>query len=168
MVRSIVLVAALLMAGCPFVATAAGRAVWTWEQDSYAMLEDRVFADEAIAFLRAKGIDTVYLYADAYHGRTLIESKPQAYRQLIRRLHRDGIHVYALLGSAYLNTRHTCCPSDARTRWRCSGVFSTTTPRRARRSASTASTSISSRTSSINGIPTSSNFWCSSSTWGER
>jgi hypothetical protein len=74
------------------------------------MVEDVAAADDAVAFLRSKQIKTVYLYADAFQGRILIESRPELYRQLVRRLHREGLHVYALLGSAYLNTEEYVLP----------------------------------------------------------
>lgn len=88
----------------------APRAIWTWEDESYAMLEQPAAAESAIAFLRAKGIATVYLYADAYKGRSLIVSHPEQYRALIRRLRAAGIRTYALLGSAYLHTERYMLP----------------------------------------------------------
>ncbi|HVR82551.1 MAG TPA: hypothetical protein VHF02_10795 [Luteimonas sp.] len=111
MTKSILIAIVVVFASSAFSAAAAERAIWTWEQDSYALVEDRAFADEAIAFLRAKHVDTIYLYADAYQGRNLIESRPDAYRQLIRRLHRRGMRAYALLGSAYLHTEAYILPS---------------------------------------------------------
>ena len=89
---------------------AAPRAVWTWEKESYAMLEDGKAADDAIAFLKEKGIETVFLYADAYGGRCLIVDKPKRYRKLLRRLHGEGLYAYALLGSAYLHTEEYILP----------------------------------------------------------
>lgn len=97
----------LLAALClllPAAAGAAERAVWVWEKDSYAMLESRAAAGDGIAFLKSKGVTTLYLYADAYGGRNLITDKPRLYRRLIGRLHGEGMKAYALLGSAYLNT----------------------------------------------------------------
>lgn len=91
-------------------AAPAERAVWTWEKESYAMLENVAAADDAIAFLRSKNIRTVYLYADEFQGRDLIESRPELYRQFIRRLHLEGLHAYALLGSAYLSTEEYVLP----------------------------------------------------------
>ncbi len=91
-------------------ADAAGRAVWTWESASYEMLEDRSAADEAIAFAHAQHIDTLYLYADAFAGRTLIATRRETYRRLIRRLHAEGIRTYALLGSAFLHTEAYVLP----------------------------------------------------------
>jgi hypothetical protein len=91
-------------------ADAASRAVWTWERDSYAMLESRKEAAAAFDFLRAKGVDTFYLYADAWQGRNLIASQPQRYRDFIADAHRRGFKVYALLGSAYLNTERYILP----------------------------------------------------------
>jgi hypothetical protein len=99
----------LMSAGAAFAAPAE-RAVWTWEKESYAMVEDIAAADDAMAFFRSKKIRIVYLYADEYQGRNLIENRPELYRQLVRRLHRAGLQVYALLGSAYLNTEEYVLP----------------------------------------------------------
>jgi hypothetical protein len=63
------------------------RAIWTWEGESYAMLDSEGAAAQGIAFLKAKAIGTIYLYADGYRGRNLIASQPQAYRRLLRRMH---------------------------------------------------------------------------------
>lgn len=95
-------------------AAPASRAVWTWERDSYAMLESREAAESAFAFLRSKRVDTIYLYADAYEGRNLIAERPQLYRAFIARAHRRGFRVYALLGSAYLNTERYVLPEHRR------------------------------------------------------
>ena len=108
------LIAALLIATLVHGAASAQkapRAIWTWEQESYAMLEKEQAAQSAITFLKAKGIATVYLYADAYQGRNLIVSHPELYRALIRKLRKSGIQAYALLGSAYLNTERYILPA---------------------------------------------------------
>ncbi len=97
----------LLSAGS---ARAAGRAVWVWEPETFAMLEDRRVALEAIDFLRSRGVDAVYLYADSYKGRSHIEKKPKLYRALIRRLAKRGIRSYALLGSWHLRTHEYVLP----------------------------------------------------------
>jgi hypothetical protein len=89
---------------------AGDRAVWTWERESYAMVESAQSGEEALQFLRSKHVDIVYLYADAYRGRNLIAQRPDAYRQFITRAHRDGRKVYALLGSAYLKTEEYVLP----------------------------------------------------------
>lgn len=102
--------AALLALAAAADCAAAPRAVWMWEKDSYALLEDRGTAAEAVSFLKAKGIDTVYLYADCYGGRCLIQSKPRLYRRLIRRFRKSGLRAYALLGSAYLKTEEYVLP----------------------------------------------------------
>ncbi|HJW46587.1 MAG TPA: hypothetical protein VJ484_08855 [Lysobacter sp.] len=86
------------------------RAVWTWERESYAMLESRKDAEQAFAFLRSKQVDTIYLYADAFRGRNLIVDRPDAYRKFIAQAHRRGFKVYALLGSAYLHTERYVLP----------------------------------------------------------
>ncbi len=93
-----------------FAAAAPERAIWTWEQASFAMLRDRAAGEDAIAFLRAKHIRTLYLYADAYNGENLLETQPGLYRQFVARLHRRGMRAYALLGSAYLHTEAYVLP----------------------------------------------------------
>jgi hypothetical protein len=105
------LAALLLLPGGPAVA-ATPRAVWTWERDSYAMLESRAEADAAFAFLRGKQVDTIYLYADAFRGRNLIADQPQRYRSFIAQAHERGFRVYALLGSAYLHTERYILPGE--------------------------------------------------------
>lgn len=92
----------------------APRAVWTWEGPSYAMLESPAVADEALAFLQRKRVNVVYLYADAFQRRNLIEQQPQLYRTFIRRAHARGIRVYALLGSWYLSTERYVLPRHQR------------------------------------------------------
>jgi hypothetical protein len=67
-------------------AEASPRAIWTWEGESYTMLESEGTAAQGIAFLQAKAIGAVYLYADAWRGRNLIVSEPQRYRRLLRRM----------------------------------------------------------------------------------
>ncbi|HBE89285.1 MAG TPA: hypothetical protein DDW67_09130 [Elusimicrobia bacterium] len=101
------LAAALLLVPA---AASAGRAVWVWEPETFAMLEDRRAALEAISFLNSKGIDTVYLYADSYKGRSHLEKKPKLYRALLRRLGKRGIRAYALLGSWHLRTHEYVLP----------------------------------------------------------
>jgi len=96
-------------AGSPSGA-AAPRAIWTWEEDSYAMLEQPAAAGRAIGFLQSKSIDTVFLYADAFGGRNLIRDQPQLYKRLIRRLHASNMKAYALLGSGYLHTERYVLP----------------------------------------------------------
>jgi len=91
-------------------ALAASRAIWTWEAESYAMIEDPAVADEAVAYLKSQRIDTVYLYADAYKDRNLIVEQPQLYRAFIERLHGKNMKVYALLGSWYLSTQKYVLP----------------------------------------------------------
>lgn len=86
------------------------RAIWIWEAESYAMLEHEPAATRAIAFLNSKAIGTAYLYADAWRGRNLITADPQSYRRLIRRMHAQGLQVYALLGSSELHTERYVLP----------------------------------------------------------
>jgi hypothetical protein len=94
-------------------ANAAGpRAIWTWEEDSTAMLQQPAAAGRAIAFLKEKSVDTVFLYADAYQGRNPLVSDPAQYRRLVRRLHASGLRVYALLGSAPLHTERYVLPAQ--------------------------------------------------------
>ena len=92
----------------------ASRAVWTWEQPSYAMLESPAVADEALDFLARKRIGIVYLYADAFGGRNLLVQEPARYRAFIRAAHARGIRVYALLGSWYLHTERYVLPAHQR------------------------------------------------------
>ncbi|WP_305805031.1 hypothetical protein [Stenotrophomonas sp. YIM B06876] len=126
----------LLCAGLlPAASAAAGRAIWTWEAESYAMLDDPAVATEAIAYLKAQHIDSVYLYADGYRGRNLIVEQPQRYRTLIERLHRNGMQAYALLGSAYLNTETYILPehrADAEAMFRRVLDYNAAAPRAAR------------------------------------
>lgn len=102
------LAAGTMLAACN--GKAAERAIWTWEAPSYAMLESTAVADEALAFLKRRHVTVVYLYADAYQGRNLIADNPHAYRDFIARAHAQGIKVYALLGSAYLETERYTLP----------------------------------------------------------
>lgn len=95
-------------------ATPAPRAVWTWEAPTGAMLASPQVADEALAFLRARRIGIVYLYADAFAGRNLIVQQPHRYRDFIRAAHANGIQVYALLGSWYLHTERYVLPQHQR------------------------------------------------------
>ena len=90
------------------------RAIWIWEGESYAMLEDDAAARTAIAFLKDKAIAAAYVYADAYEGRNLIAAQPARYRTLIRRMHAAGLKVQALLGSGYLHTERYLLPGHRR------------------------------------------------------
>jgi hypothetical protein len=98
-----------LLSSAPAVATS--RAMWTWEAESYAMVEDPAVADEAVAYLKSQQVDTIYLYADAYKGRNLIVDQPQLYRAFIERMHGKKMKVYALLGSWYLSTQNYVLPA---------------------------------------------------------
>jgi hypothetical protein len=95
----------------PFTSNAASRAFWTWEAESYAMIEDPAVATEAMAYLKTQRIDTLYLYADEFKGRNLIVEQPQLYQAFIERMHAQDMKVYALLGSAYLNTENYVLPA---------------------------------------------------------
>lgn len=104
-----------LVALCLFVLALpvqAGMAVWMWEEDSYTLLESPSRANEAIAFMKAHDIDTVYLYADAHEGRNLLTLQPALYANLISRLHRQGLQVHALLGSWPLHTERYILPEN--------------------------------------------------------
>jgi hypothetical protein len=105
-----VLGAPVLGAAPAGAAPAGPRAIWTWEGESYAMLESEGMAAQGIAFLKSKSIGTVYLYADAWRGRNMIASEPERYRRLLRRMHAAGFKVHALLGSGYLNTERYVLP----------------------------------------------------------
>lgn len=106
------LLALALFAGsaCAQSRPPASRAVWTWEGPSYAMLESPQATAEALAFLQRERINIVYLYADAFEGRNLVEQKPRLYREFIRAAHERGMQVYALLGSWYLHTERYVLP----------------------------------------------------------
>jgi hypothetical protein len=99
------LLLALALSAC-----AAPRAIWVWEQASYDMVRDTASGDAALGVLRAKGIGTVYLYADALAADNLLVTRPELYRQFIGRAHRRGLRVYALLGSAFLHTEALILP----------------------------------------------------------
>ena len=102
----------LLLPSAAASAAPAERAIWTWEKDSYAVVEDTAAAADAITFLRSRKIRTIYLYADAFEGRNLLEDSPELYSRFIRRLHSRGLRAYALLGSAYLNTEEYVLPEN--------------------------------------------------------
>ena len=90
----------------------APRAIWMWEADTYAMLAHEAVATQHIAFLKEKGITTLYLYADAYEGQSKILNQAFQYERLIKRLHRERFQVYALLGSWYLKTWRYVLPEE--------------------------------------------------------
>lgn len=102
------LAAVLATAAAP--ARGASRAIWVWEPETYAMLEDPAAAGRAVAFLGQRRIDRVYLYADAYGHRNLLTERPQLYHALIGRLRDAGIDAYALLGSWHLHTEEYLLP----------------------------------------------------------
>jgi hypothetical protein len=114
---------------------APSRAIWIWEAQSYSMVENPAVADEAIDFMKKSGIDTLYLYADAFQNRNLIVESPALYRAFIERAHRQGMRVYALLGSAYLNTETYILPerrADALAMFQRVLTYNQAAPRRAR------------------------------------
>lgn len=101
----------LLLLLSPLLVNAAeSRAVWTWEKDSYIMLESRTAREDAYSFLVSCGVNTIYLYADAYRGRNLLVDEPLLYQSFIADAHRRGFKVYALLGSYWLNTERYVLP----------------------------------------------------------
>ena len=109
------LLAVVLLLGMPWSITRAAegppnRALWIWEAESYAMVEKPEVAADAIAFMKKNGVNTLYLYADAYKSRNLIADNPALYRSFIESAHEKGMHVYALLGSAYLHTETYILP----------------------------------------------------------
>jgi len=110
MKHALLLAAAFLATLAATGAAAAERAIWTWERESYEMVGDAGVTREALKFLRSKGIRTVYLYADAYRGRSLIERQPELYRQFLARVHRRNMRAHALLGSYYLHTEEYVLP----------------------------------------------------------
>lgn len=110
MIRHGFLILSLVLWASAATAAAENRAIWMWEKDSYRMVEDRSFAHDSASFLKHRKVSTLYLYADSYGGRTLIESDAAGYRRLLRELHGRGIKTYALLGSAYLHTEAYVLP----------------------------------------------------------
>ncbi len=110
--RAVLLTVALFFVARASPAAAAERAVWTWEAASYEMVLDVAAGDAAIAFMQRKRISMIYLYADAFGAQNLIAARPEAYRRFIRTLHREGLHAYALLGSAYLHTETYVLPEQ--------------------------------------------------------
>ena len=103
-----------------FIAVAhaqAPRSIWLWEAQAYRMLEDTAYRDASLDFLSAVGIDTIYLYADAYDDgsglRNILTDTPAAYRSLISEIHTRGQQVNALLGSAPLNTPAYIFPQNS-------------------------------------------------------
>lgn len=61
-------------------------------------------------FLKHRNISTLYLYADSFKGRNILREDPDKYRALLGALRKHNIQVYALLGSAYLNTPEYVLP----------------------------------------------------------
>ena len=88
------------------------RAIWMWEEDSWAMLKSPAQARDKIAFLKRQGVGTLYLYADAHEGENLIAEQPALYARLIGQLHREGLQVHALLGSWPLHTERYILPEN--------------------------------------------------------
>jgi hypothetical protein len=86
------------------------RAVWVWEADSFRLLDEEAGWGDFTSFLDRHGISTVYLYADSYQGRNILEDEPDRYRRFLRHLHERGLEVYALLGSKYLRTQEYVRP----------------------------------------------------------
>jgi hypothetical protein len=88
------------------------RAIWMWEASSFTMLAHPDIARNSIAFLKAKGVNTIYLYADEYQGLSKILTQPQQYASLIKHLHQQDFKVYALLGSWHLKTHRYVLPQE--------------------------------------------------------
>jgi hypothetical protein len=88
------------------------RAIWMWEASSFAMLAHPDVARNNIAFLKAKDVNTIYLYADEYQGVSKILTQPQQYAFLIKHLHQQDFKVYALLGSWHLKTHRYVLPQE--------------------------------------------------------
>jgi hypothetical protein len=91
-------------------AAAPPRAVWLWEKDAYRILDEKPARAEALRFLTGKGIGTVYFYADAWRGRNAIVDQPDRLRAVVRAMHKRGLRVAALLGSAELQTQEYVLP----------------------------------------------------------
>lgn len=112
---TLLLCAALLATSVPAPARAAERATWIWDSPSYAMVEDEAYARDAIAFLKARRIDSVYLYADAFLDRNLLVERPDLYRTLIARMRGEGLRVQALLGASDLTLNALVRPESRQT-----------------------------------------------------
>lgn len=110
MAGRLAIAATLMLCTGPVAMAAAQRAIWTWEQPSYDMVRDPDNAAAAFAFLRAQHIDVIYLYADTFQGENLLTTRPELYRQFVSHAHRQGLRVYALLGSAYLHSEGMILP----------------------------------------------------------
>jgi len=95
----------------------APRAIWLWEAQAYRMLENTSYRNASLDFLSANGIDTIYLYADAFDDgsglRNILTDNPAAYRSLVSEIHARGQKVNALLGSAPLNTPAYILPENS-------------------------------------------------------
>lgn len=108
--RAVALAVWLGVAGLAPPVAAADRAIWTWESESYALVQDPDAARQALELARRKHLTTFYLYADAYRDRNLIEADPATYHRFVRAMHAAGLRVYALLGSADLHTESYVLP----------------------------------------------------------
>jgi len=108
--RIVALLVSMLVSAMPAMAT--DRAIWTWEAESYALVQDPMAARQAMDLARQKHITSFYLYADAFRDRNLIVNRSEVYRQLIRRMHGAGLRVFALLGSADLHSEVYVLPEQ--------------------------------------------------------
>lgn len=102
--------AMLFMAMSMVPVSAAGRAVWVWEPDTFRLLDSEDSWNDTFSFLARRKLTAVYLYADEFRGRSIMRDEPAKYRRLIAALHERGYKVYALLGSWYLNTPEYILP----------------------------------------------------------
>jgi hypothetical protein len=106
---------AFALALCIFLLAAGARAaapmaLWVWERETFRLLDDGQWRRDTLHFLHRRGFDALYLYADSYHGRLPLRDEPQLYRAAISELHASGFRVYALLGSADLETQNYIFP----------------------------------------------------------
>ena len=85
-------------------------ALWVWESETFRLLDDAPWRRDTTHFLYRRGFNTLYLYADSWKGRLPLRDEPQLYRTLISELHATGFRVYALLGSADLETQNYIFP----------------------------------------------------------
>lgn len=88
----------------------APAAVWIWETEAFRLLEEHAWAAEVTASLRARGVGTLYLYADSSEDGGPLRDAPARYRALLASLHRQGFEVEALLGSASLHSHSYVLP----------------------------------------------------------
>lgn len=76
------------------------RAIWVW-REIVDLVNDREERAATLDFLDAKGIDTLYLYAERelQSNQHPLQDQPDAYAELIADIHERGMYAFALLDS---------------------------------------------------------------------